>query len=72
MNRHFAKLGGLFQNLVNFLAEGIFFVAVALFTPLSRFPYRRTSYLKMVFVITVMAITFAKVQKLFIQTSKIG
>jgi hypothetical protein len=37
-----------------------------------RFPYRRTSYLKIVFVVTVTVITFAKVQKLFIPTSKMG
>ncbi len=30
--------------------------------PVARFPYRRTSYLKIVFAITVMAITFAKVR----------
>ncbi len=31
MNRHLAKLRCLFQNYVNLFAEGIFFVAVALF-----------------------------------------
>ena len=31
MNRHLAKLRCLFQNFVNLFAEGIFFVAVALF-----------------------------------------